>query len=370
MKNNKKLNLSEAATQVMGGVKNPMDATGKSDMDASGRGSMVPAPVDTTSVPATLVSMSQPGVPVAMRTIAPGAHATAAYKDVAGVGKPDVATQTNTQEGNPSAYENEEEMETDEEDGEDAEEKKKEMQEAFRSAIISLLGEENVNESSLEQLEAIFEAAVSDRVESEVSNILVELDENAKEYLSNVTNSLVEKVDDYLEYVVEEWMTENTVAVEQGIKTTIAENFISGLKNLFENHYIDVPNEKYNVLDELYEQNRKLQEALNESMKSSIDLKKEIALTECAGIFVAETKNLADTQVNKLQNLMENINFNSPEEYRNKLVAIKENYLQGNRVSVPSKPVDEDMTFSKTVSAPVTLVENYANVLGRLNKKL
>jgi len=353
MKKNKKLNLSEAAAQVMGGVKTVMDATGKSDMDMTGRGSMVSAPIDTTGVSATAVSAGQPGVPVVMRTAAPGVHATAAYHD---------SGEDNTEEDTA--------VHTDAQEGEEDETKKKEMQEAFRSAIISLLGEDNVNQSSLEQLEAIFEAAVSDRVESEVAKVLVELDENAKDYLSNVTNSLVEKVDDYLEYVVEEWMTENTVAVEQGIKTTIAENFISGLKNLFENHYIDVPNEKYNVLDELYEQNRKLQEALNESMKSSIDLKKEIALTECAGIFVAETKNLADTQVNKLQNLMENINFNSPEEYRNKLVAIKENYLQGNRVSVPSKAVDEDMTFSKAVSSPVTLVENYANVLGRLNKKL
>jgi hypothetical protein len=325
-------------------------------MDASGVGSMVPSPVDTTGVPATVSSAAQPGVPVTMRNnAAPGTNATAAYQDTNEEdGDEDIATKTNSQEGDE-----EEPVETNEE-----------LKAQFRDAIISLLGEDNVNKSSLEQLEAIFEAAVSDRVEAEVAKVLVELDENAKDYLSNVTNSLVEKVDDYLEYVVEEWMTENTVAVEQGIKTTIAENFISGLKNLFENHYIDVPNEKYNVLDELYEQNRKLQESLNESMKFSIDLKKEIALTECAGIFVAETKNLADTQVNKLQNLMENINFNSPEEYRNKLVAIKENYLQGNRVSAPSKPVDEDMTFSKTVSTPTTLVESYANVMGRLNKKL
>ena len=290
MKKNKKLNLSEAAAQVMGGVKTVMDATGKSDMVATGGGSMVPGPIDTTGVSVIAVSAGQPGVPAVMRTAAPGIHATAAYQDTdEDDGEEDIAIHTDAQEEEP--------VETNEE-----------LKAQFRDAIISLLGEGNLSRSSLEQLEAIFEAAVSDRVESEVAKVLVELDENAKDYLSNVTNSLVEKVDDYLEYVVEEWMIENTVAVEQGIKTTIAENFISGLKNLFENHYIDVPNEKYNVLDELYEQNRKLQDALNESMKFGIDLKKEIALTECAGIFVAETKNLADTQVNKLQNLMEYIN--------------------------------------------------------------
>jgi hypothetical protein len=344
MKQNKKLNLSEAANQVMG----VLDATGKSDADASGRGSMLPGPI-VGMVPATTPIPGMPAVPGA---------AMLTQKYLASIGK-DAAAQMG--------------QETDEVEGpdeEDEDETNKEVQENFRNALISLLGEENINADALGQIEAIFEVAVADRVEAQVAKILVDLDEGAKGYLENVTNSLVEKVDDYLEYVVEEWMTENAVAVEQGVKTTIAENFISGLKNLFENHYIDVPNEKYNVLDDLYAQNRELENRLNESIKFSIDLKKEVALTECAGIFVSETRNMADTQVSKLQNLMENINFNTPDEYRNKLVAIRENYLQGGRVSAPSKPVDEDMSFSQAVSAPTTLVEGYANVLGRLNKKL
>jgi len=349
MKHNKKLNLSEAANQVMG----VLDATGKSDADASGRGSMLPGPI-VGMMPATTPTPGMPAVPAA---------AMLAQKYLASIGQGGAA---------PVAQESDESDDSDEEldSEEDEDEKKKEVQENFRNALISLLGEENINESALNQLEAIFEVAVADRVENQVARILVDLDEGAKGYLENVTNSLVEKVDDYLEYVVEEWMTENAVAVEQGVKTTIAENFISGLKNLFENHYIDVPNEKYNVLDDLYAQNRELENRLNESIKFSIDLKKEVALTECAGIFVSETRNMADTQVSKLQNLMENINFNTPDEYRNKLVAIRENYLQGGRVSAPSKPVDEDMSFSQAVSAPTTLVEGYANVLGRLNKKL
>jgi hypothetical protein len=362
MKQNKKLNLSEAANQVMG----VLDATGRSDADASGRGSALPYPVDVHINQVSNEAMTGIGLGSPTRTSA-GTHATAAYKDVVGLGKPDVAKHTNTQEGNEDADETEDYDDSDEEETK----KKKELQmEDFRNALISLLGEENINEDALGQLEAIFEVAVADRVETQVAKILVDLDEGAKGYLENVTNSLVEKVDDYLEYVVEEWMTENAVAVEQGVKTTIAENFISGLKNLFENHYIDVPNEKYNVLDDLYAQNRELENRLNESIKFSIDLKKEVALTECAGIFVSETRNMADTQVSKLQNLMENINFNTPDEYRNKLVAIRENYLQGGRVSAPSKPVDEDMSFSQAVSVPTTLVEGYANVLGRLNKKL
>jgi hypothetical protein len=162
-------------------------------------------------------------------------------------------------------------------------------------------------------------------------------------------------------------MTENAVAVEQGVKTQIAENFISGLKNLFENHYIDVPAEKYNVLDELYASNRELEAKLNEAVKHNMDLKKEVSLTECAGIFVAETRDLADTQVAKLQNLMENVNFGSPDEYRQKLVAIRENYLYN---KVPARVTEPEQTFAPVKQTPSTLVESYVGALGRIHKKL
>jgi hypothetical protein len=240
----------------------------------------------------------------------------------------------------------------------------------FRDAITSLLGDSNVSASLVEQLEGVFEAAVQDRVEKNVAIVLEEVDQNVKTYLSNVTNNLVEKVDDYLEYVVEEWMTDNAVAVEQGIKTQIAENFITGLKNLFENHYIDVPAEKYNVLDELYAQNKGLHEQLNQRMNDNINLKKEVALTECAGIFVAETKDLADTQVAKLQALMENVSFGGPEEYRNKLSAIKDSYLNNARQYSAPRIMHEEQTFSKVKEVPTTLVEGYASALGRINKKV
>lgn len=268
-----------------------------------------------------------------------------------------------------SQQEPEEEAETEEEEEET---EKEEMEEAFkakfRESILSLLGED-VSSELVEQLEAVFEAAVQDKVEKNVALVLEEVDGSVKAYLSNVTNNLVEKVDDYLEYVVEEWMQENTIAVERGIKTQIAENFISGLKNLFENHYIDVPAEKYNVLDELYAQNKDLQEQLNRTINDNLNLKKEVSLTECAGIFIAETKDLADTQVAKLQSLMENVAFGSADEYRNKLVAIKENYLTASK-PMPMNFVTEEQTFTKVKQAPTTLVEGYANVLGRLNKKI
>jgi hypothetical protein len=343
MKNNKKVNLAEAAAQVMGGLP-AVDMLGKPNMDASGKGSFTATPV-VAAAPATLAGIGKPGVPATMSAMAGGAKAAAPVQ-------------------NTETEEEEVEEETEEAPEED---NKKKVEESFRLAISELLGE-NVDENLVSKLEAIFEAAVSEKVEMEVASAIAQLDENAKEYLGNVTESLVEKVDDYLDYVVEEWVKENAIAVEQGIKTQIAENFITGLKNLFENHYIDVPAEKYNVLDDIYEQNQKLQSDLNESVKTIIDLKKQVSLTECAGIFVAETKDLADTQITKLQNLMENVSFGTPEEYRHKLVTIKENYLK-KPTSTPTRVVDVEETFSKTPQVPTTLVEGYVNAIGRINKK-
>ena len=349
MKNKRKNTISEATAEAMG-LGGYSQSAGKSDFDASGRGSVVPQPANTGMNDVVHQAMAAQGMPAVMRT-APGTHATAAYQDVQDDGE-EQATLHNAQEDE----EVEEDVETNEA-----------TKAQFRGALVSLLGE-NVDESLVNQLEAIFEAAVTDRVEQAVAQIVENVDGNVKTYLDDITESLVGKVDDYLDYVVEEWMTDNSVAIEQGIKTQIAENFISGLKNLFENHYIDVPAEKYNVLDELYASNRELEEKLNEAYNYNINLRKEVSLTECAGIFVAETKDLADTQVAKLQGLMENVSFESPEEYREKLVAIRENYL--NTRPAPARTIEPEQTFAPVKMASTNLVENYVGALGRIHKKL
>jgi len=355
-KKNNKTSLVEAVAQSMG--KAPVDMTGKSDHDTSGKGSFIPSPVEV-GVPVTQAYSSIPsgkdGTPITgvyRQALDKGAHPEELEQGI------DAARVI---ERRPT---DEDEYDIDQEENEE----EKEVNENFRAAIAELLGED-VSPSLVNKLEAIFEAAVTDRVEKHLSRVLVELDEGVQTELSNVTEALVEKVDDYLDYVVEEWMTENAVAVEQGIKTQIAENFIGGLKNLFENHYIDVPSEKYNVLDEIYAQNRELETQLNSSINENINLRKEVSLTECAGIFVAETRDLADTQIAKLQNLMENVQFSSPEEYREKLVAIKENYMTGTRPA-PARVADAVDTFSQPANIPTTLVENYASAIARINKKV
>lgn len=342
--------INEQMEMQQGGV---MPANGVA-FTPDGRGNMTPMPVVTAN------NYAKAQVPTPMAAMAGGMAGPMG-------GAPMSAPAPIQQEPEEEPMEEEEE-----------EEEVTETNEAtvkFTNALVELLGEEVADSNLITQLEAIFEAAVQEKVNAEVSKTIISLDEGVKNYLENVTGNLVEKVDDYLDYVVEEWMQENAVAVEQGIKTQIAENFITGLKNLFENHYIDVPAEKYNALDELYSHNVELSDTLNKALNENINLRKEMSLTECAGIFVAETKDLADTQVARLQSLMENVAFASPEEYREKLVTIKENYLNSSQfVARPARPapqqINEEMTFSAVSKPENSTVESYANVIGKLNKKL
>jgi hypothetical protein len=337
MKKNNKLSLTETI--------NAMGAANGTSILPDGKGEVLPAAIDFSA--ANKMRSQVPTIAAAMSSSSPM-----------------LSSGSNTQPVEEEESEEEEEMETEPAEVEEA------FKIKFRNAVGSLLGEQNASPELVSQLEAVFEAAVREKVEKHVTAILEDADQTVKTHLTDITNNLVEKVDDYLEYVVEEWMSENAIAVEQGVKTQIAENFITGLKNLFENHYIDVPSEKYNVLDELYAQNKELQEQLNKSIEANINLKKEVSLTECAGIFVAETKDLADTQIVKLQSLMENVSFGTPEEYRNKLLAIKENYMNAARPVAPARVITEEQTFSKVTQAPTTLVEGYVNALGRLHKKI
>ncbi len=254
-----------------------------------------------------------------------------------------------------------------EEEDEGEEEEMKEAAE-FEASLRSLLSEVNVSEDFFIQAKTLFEAAVDTKLKAVAEEIAPALQEEFERKVGDITITLTEKIDDYLDYVVEEWMEENKLSVENGIKSTLAENFILGLKKLFEMHYVDVPAEKYNVLDGLYEQSNQLQDDLNQVIHENMQLKKDLLISECAGIFVSETKDLADTQVEKLASLIENIEFSTVEEYTTKLLTLKEHYL-GQRVAIPEQPAPE-LTFSRVPSAPTSLVENYANTLNRLAKKL
>jgi hypothetical protein len=202
----------------------------------------------------------------------------------------------------------------------------------------SLFDGENLSEDFKFKAKTIFEAAINERVafiEAHIvqaaKELMAEQTEAAREIVqettSHSTEALVEHLDQYLSYVINEWMQENQVAIERGLRTEIAENFITQLKDLFESSFIDVPNEKYNVLDDMYAANSELQESLNRTIAENVQLRNEVTARLCAEAFIEESTDLADTQVERLASLAEGIEFDSVDQYRQKVALLKESYF-------------------------------------------
>jgi hypothetical protein len=202
----------------------------------------------------------------------------------------------------------------------------------------SLFDGENLSEDFKFKAKTIFEAAINERVafiEAHIvqaaKELMAEQTEAAREVVqettSHSTEALVEHLDQYLSYVINEWMQENQVAIERGLRTEIAENFITQLKDLFESSFIDVPNEKYNVLDDIYAANSELQESLNRTIAENVQLRNEVTARLCAEAFIEESTDLADTQVERLASLAEGIEFDSVDQYRQKVALLKESYF-------------------------------------------
>lgn len=207
--------------------------------------------------------------------------------------------------------------------------------------LADLFDGENLSEDFKQKVRTVFEAAINHRVtflEAHIiqaaKELMQEQTQAAKEVIEEATSSstenLVEHLDQYLNYVISEWMTENQVAIERGLRTELAENFINQLKDLFESSFIDVPDEKYNILDDMYGANSELQEALNNTIAENIQLKNEITARLCAEAFIDQTSDLADTEIEKLASLAEGIEFDSVDQYKQKVAILKETYFKGN----------------------------------------
>src|SRR5210317_741625 len=212
-------------------------------------------------------------------------------------------------------------------------------------------GEADLSEEFKQKATVVFEAAIKSKV-AEIEEYL-EADYNKKfeEETAKSKAELVEKVDSYLNYVVEEWMKENELALERGIKGEIAEDFISGLKKLFEDHYIDVPDEKYNVLEDQASKIEELNKKLNESIEKNVELSKENGKYVRQSIIDEASKELAETQKEKFNKLAEEIDYKNEEDFRGKVSTIKESYFgkkdssgEIDDVAADSNPLNEDLS--------------------------
>lgn len=230
----------------------------------------------------------------------------------------------------------------------------------------------DLSEEFKEKATSIFEAAVVARVNHEMEKINAALDEKFAEDVAEFQKQIVEKVDSYLNYVVENWMKENEVAIEHGLRTEIAEDFIQGLQVLFKEHYIEVPEEKYDVISELETVSVELQTQLDDVMNENVELKQHIIDMQRQAVLEELSKDLADTEAIKLNKLLEGVQFEDEQLFKEKVAVIKENYFPKN-ASV--KPGTETQTLvEETVTQPAMgdggLVDQYAKALSRsISKK-
>ena len=223
---------------------------------------------------------------------------------------------------------------------------------------------------------SIFEAAVIARVNSEMDKVAASLEEKYAEDVAEYKDGIVEKIDSYLNYVVENWMKENELALENGLRTEIAEDFMSGLKVLFKEHYIEVPEEKYDVIGELQAKAAELEAKLDEAIGNNVDLNKEVTSLKRQAVVEELSKDLADTEAAKLGKLLEGVDYENEDLYREKVSVIKDNYFPKNAVTESvSQSVQAQQTLTEETDVPTeftagsSVVSTYAKALSRSIKR-
>lgn len=235
---------------------------------------------------------------------------------------------------------------------------------SLKEQLSAIFGDD-LSEDFRTKATAIFEAAVIARVNEEMEKVTEKLEEQSQVKLEEMTEGLIDKVDSFMNYVVEQWMQDNQLAVESGLRTEIAEDFMAGLKNLFQEHYIEVPEEKVDVVEELQSTSEQLEEKLNESLTKNIELTEELSNLKKAIVLSEMSSDLANTEAEKLQKLVEGVNFDNDELFREKVKVIKENYFPKAQKSSPEEQLlSEEAPIQSTNDA----MSKYVQALSRAIK--
>jgi len=235
--------------------------------------------------------------------------------------------------------------------------------------VTALLQGEDLSEEFQEKARTIFETAIKSKVSEIQEEIVQRYQQTLEEEVTLIKTELTERVDAYLEYVSQEWMIENQIAVEQGLKTEMSESFLTGIRGLFEEHYVSIPEEKYDVTAAMVEKLDEMEYKLNEQIKSNVALNQRLAESVADVIFSDVSEGLALSQKDRLANLAENVEFDSEKTYREKLVSLRESYFP-----VTGSQRDESETISEgsdiTTQLQVSgLMESYLDTLTRVSKK-
>ena len=238
--------------------------------------------------------------------------------------------------------------------------------------VQALLEGEELSEEFQKKATTIFEAAIKSKVATIKEDLQEAYAQALVEELDEIKKGLTERVDSYLEYVCDEWFQENALQVEAGLKTEMTESFLDGMKNLFEEHYVSIPEEKYDVLNSMVDKLDEMENKLNEQIDRNVALNRRLAESNADGVFAAVSEGLADTQKEKLATLAEKVEFESEADYREKLETLKESYFP----SKTSAPKNTSENLSEEVSTDEVIQEDasprmqaYLNVLSRAVKK-
>jgi len=283
-----------------------------------------------------------------------------------------------------TSCDDDEEDDDEEDDDEDEKEMKakkkakKEMEEEIEMIedqieedVEALLSGEELSEEFKFKAKTVFEAALNARTEQIEEAIVAKYEEQLAEEVEAIAESLTERVDAYLEYVAQEWLEENVLSVEQGLRAEMTESFLVNLRDLFENHYVSIPEERYDVLESMVEKLDEMETKLNEQIERNITLNKRLAESVTDVIFSDISEGLALSQKDKLASLAENVEFDSEEEYREKLVALKESYFPthtGTHRNTQDYLVEETTEYAPYVT-PSGTMEVYLNALEKVSRK-
>jgi len=235
--------------------------------------------------------------------------------------------------------------------------------------VAALFEGEELSEEFQEKAKTIFETTIKSKVSQITEELKKEFEQSLTEEIASIKEEIEDRADAYLEYVADEWLAENALAVEQGLKTEMTDSFLVGMKSLFEDHYVTIPEEKYDVLNSMVDKLDEMEGKLNEQINKNVALNKRLAESSAEAIFAEATEGLALSQKDKLATLAENVEFDSEETYREKLVTLRKSYFPENAGIQRDNSENLSEGTEAPQAAPSGLMEGYLQTLSRVAKK-
>jgi hypothetical protein len=240
----------------------------------------------------------------------------------------------------------------------------------IKDDVKALFGNEDLSEEFKDKAATVFEAAVVSKINEHIDIYNTTVQSSYEEDVKAIKEEMAEKMDSYMDYVVEQWSDENKLAIEQGLKNELVEDFMKGLKGLFEEHYIDIPEEKVDVVEELAAKNEELQAQLNAEIERNVEIKKDLDENSKNKMVDTVSEGLTETQKDKFKTLAEGIDFSDKETYQKKLETIKESYFVEETQKEVTSPIgDTEEPLDEEIKQPKGSMAGYVNAISRSLKK-